>query len=448
MADPRLRSAFQSPWLAALVGAAVVAASLTLTGNLTVAGSSTLASIINTGSLAETGLQTTTSTGTQDNFVINAGTRRLRANNASALTITGFKCAAADCAAGDDGRQLRVCAINSTLTLSHATGSVAANQILGAAAQSLTLAPNSSNACANLEYDGTTTKWRLVGTGIQAVGALTSNTLPKVDANGNLANSLVTDDGTTLAVATNKLTVTEANGNTAIAGTLSSTGAITENSSPVLSGTIASNTIPKGSSGDLANSAINDNGTTVSFGGRALSDTITTGGTTNVAIANTGASYTAATTVAAVSSSATVDTTAGAVSVTGLTSNMFGTKAAGGSQSQQVALLLNSQGMDVNAAIRTNNGDNYFHNTSGSTAFGLAFGSTISAKVHVSGDVLATSGFRLSSSSGPTITAGSNTPEGAVTAPIGSLFLRTNGGAATTLYVKESGAGNTGWVAK
>jgi|688.fasta_scaffold00761_54 hypothetical protein len=43
---------------------------------------------------------------------------------------------------------------------------------------------------------------------------------------------------------------------------------------------------------------------------------------------------------------------------------------------------------------------------------------------------------------------GSGTPEGAVTASVGTLFLRTDGGANTTLYVKESGAGNTGWAAK
>jgi hypothetical protein len=43
---------------------------------------------------------------------------------------------------------------------------------------------------------------------------------------------------------------------------------------------------------------------------------------------------------------------------------------------------------------------------------------------------------------------GTGTPEGAVTAPVGSLFTRTNGGAGTTLYIKESGSGNTGWVAK
>ena len=43
---------------------------------------------------------------------------------------------------------------------------------------------------------------------------------------------------------------------------------------------------------------------------------------------------------------------------------------------------------------------------------------------------------------------GTGTPQSVVTAPVGSLFTRTDGGANTTLYVKESGAGNTGWVAK
>jgi hypothetical protein len=45
-------------------------------------------------------------------------------------------------------------------------------------------------------------------------------------------------------------------------------------------------------------------------------------------------------------------------------------------------------------------------------------------------------------------TAGAGSPEGAVTAVVGSLYTRTDGGANTTLYVKESGTGNTGWVAK
>jgi len=44
--------------------------------------------------------------------------------------------------------------------------------------------------------------------------------------------------------------------------------------------------------------------------------------------------------------------------------------------------------------------------------------------------------------------SGSGSPEGVLTAPIGSLYTRTDGGASTTLYVKESGTGNTGWIAK
>jgi len=44
--------------------------------------------------------------------------------------------------------------------------------------------------------------------------------------------------------------------------------------------------------------------------------------------------------------------------------------------------------------------------------------------------------------------AGAGTPEGAVTANPGSTYMRTNGGAGTSFYVKESGTGNTGWVGK
>lgn len=49
---------------------------------------------------------------------------------------------------------------------------------------------------------------------------------------------------------------------------------------------------------------------------------------------------------------------------------------------------------------------------------------------------------------GLSINTGTGTPEASVTAPVGSLYLRTDGGAGTTFYVKESGTGNTGWVAK
>jgi hypothetical protein len=43
---------------------------------------------------------------------------------------------------------------------------------------------------------------------------------------------------------------------------------------------------------------------------------------------------------------------------------------------------------------------------------------------------------------------GAGTPEGVVSARVGTMYLRSDGGAGTTLYVKETGVGNTGWVAK
>lgn len=46
------------------------------------------------------------------------------------------------------------------------------------------------------------------------------------------------------------------------------------------------------------------------------------------------------------------------------------------------------------------------------------------------------------------IKTGAGAPEGSVAANAGTLYLRSDGGASTTLYVKESGTGNTGWIAK
>jgi hypothetical protein len=49
---------------------------------------------------------------------------------------------------------------------------------------------------------------------------------------------------------------------------------------------------------------------------------------------------------------------------------------------------------------------------------------------------------------GPLWSSGAGSPEGAVSASVGSLWTRTDGAANATLYVKESGTGTTGWVAK
>ena len=65
----------------------------------------------------------------------------------------------------------------------------------------------------------------------------------------------------------------------------------------------------------------------------------------------------------------------------------------------------------------------------------------------VEGNIRAQDGFKLTASSDVKIIHGTGTPEGNYAAAVGSLFLRTDGGAGTTLYVKESGTGNTGWAA-
>lgn len=44
--------------------------------------------------------------------------------------------------------------------------------------------------------------------------------------------------------------------------------------------------------------------------------------------------------------------------------------------------------------------------------------------------------------------SGTGSPEGVLSAPVGSLYTRTDGGVGATFYVKESGTGTTGWIAK
>ena len=46
----------------------------------------------------------------------------------------------------------------------------------------------------------------------------------------------------------------------------------------------------------------------------------------------------------------------------------------------------------------------------------------------------------------PSLRWDNTSPNGRLTSPIGSMTLRPDGGAGSTLYVKESGTGNTGWV--
>ncbi len=136
------------------------------------------------GKLSDT-TQADTSTGTQNNFVINATTTTLRWAGASAVTYTGFKCGAADCSAADDGRLLFVefapPGNTSSSITQEAGGSVAGNRVWTGSG-TLSFAPNSvslANQYAILKYDGnaSTLRWRVVAvnTGSPAFSQITVN---------------------------------------------------------------------------------------------------------------------------------------------------------------------------------------------------------------------------------------------------------------------------------
>jgi len=61
--------------------------------------------------------------------------------------------------------------------------------------------------------------------------------------------------------------------------------------------------------------------------------------------------------------------------------------------------------------------------------------------------LIGTAGKGIDYNGGPKDLFGTGTPEGSITAAIGSTYRRADGGASTSFYIKESGTGNTGWRA-
>src|SRR6185295_11740692 len=101
-------------------------------------------------------IQTTTSTGTQNNFAITADTRLLRCNNASLLTITGMT-------AGYDGQEVMITNVGAGLvSLPHQNASsTAANRFFNIATSGATsLSPASGRA--RYVYDATSVAWVLL----------------------------------------------------------------------------------------------------------------------------------------------------------------------------------------------------------------------------------------------------------------------------------------------
>jgi hypothetical protein len=98
-------------------------------------------------------------------------------------------------------------------------------------------------------------------------------------------------------------------------------------------------------------------------------------------------------------------------------------------------------------------GDNAatFNNTADGDGIAITTASTTVTRPSVNcirsaeGRVISTS---VSGSAFAGIFVGNGSPETVYSAQPGSLYLRKDGSAGTCLYVKESGTGNTGWIAK
>jgi hypothetical protein len=116
-------------------------------------------------------------------------------------------------------------------------------------------------------------------------------------------------------------------------------------------------------------------------------------------------------------------------------------------------------------AYTGNGSQTVFNITGASTTLGTAYLVTIDGITQDSANYTITAGspYTLTISTVPngsvivitSLTAGLanwitgfGSPNGVVTAPIGSVYTNLTGGSLSTLYVKESGSGNVGWIAK
>jgi hypothetical protein len=108
------------------------------------------------------------------------------------------------------------------------------------------------------------------------------------------------------------------------------------------------------------------------------------------------------------------------------------------------AITIDNVSMTVN--FRNSAGGGYVQSLSG----GAALGEYVTAKGS-SGQYIGGSQFRadvINLKRAIYEVEGTGTPEGSLAAGVGSRYRRADGGAGTSLYVKESGTGNTGWVGK
>lgn len=133
------------------------------------------------------------------------------------LTPTSCSAGMAETATASDGTSTCNTFFNTAGTGLTSSGSTVSANLAGASCAAGTAVTSISSAGA-----GTCT-----AVGTVTSSTLTANTIVKATGASAIGNSLLTDNATTFAVNSTMFTVTEANGNTAVAGTFNSTGTTT-----------------------------------------------------------------------------------------------------------------------------------------------------------------------------------------------------------------------------
>jgi hypothetical protein len=124
-------------------------------------------------------VQTTTLTGTQNDFALSAGAAQLRANNATLVTLTGL-------AAGSAGQRLVILSVGAGAVAlnDQDAGSTAANRIITGTAAPITLAAGTGWAV--LSYDGTAARWKVTGSSAAIAESAVTNLVADLAAKAPL----------------------------------------------------------------------------------------------------------------------------------------------------------------------------------------------------------------------------------------------------------------------
>lgn len=308
---------------------------------------------------------------------------------------------------------------DSTVTVSHAAQHGNANDAIEAIEATLGVNPQGGSASVKARLDAADT-----ATAARAVGAASStdNTLPRFDGTSGKTlqgSGVVVDDSNAVSgVSTLSCGAITSSGNlAAVAGLFSGAVSVT----------------------DTTDSTTSTTGSLKTAGGLGVAKAVNVGTT----LAVTGAStFSGNVTISKATAQMSVTATSGGAAL--IMSRVAGSPAYAYLATSSVSRW--SFGANTAAESGGDTGSNFVinrHDDSGANiGTPLAFARS-TGKVTF-GDVGASAGLELGSS-GPRIMSGTGSPEGVVTAPVGSQWADTAATTGAVQWIKASGSGNTGW---